>query len=42
MKAYHQFPMAPEDIHQAATTTRFGVFELLRMPFELQNAVRIF
>ena len=34
--------MAEEDIHKAAITTPFGMFEYLRMPFGLRNAAQTF
>ena len=33
IKVYHQVPVEPDDVPKTAVTTRFGLFEFLRMPF---------
>ncbi len=39
-KAYHQIPVAPDDVPRTAVTKLFRFYELLRMSCGLQNAAQ--
>ena len=38
LSAYNQVPMAERDIPNTASTTKYGLFEFMTMPFSLMTA----
>jgi cleavage and polyadenylation specificity factor subunit 1 len=42
VKAFHNIPVAEEDVGKTAVITRFGLYEFVRTPFGLCNAAQSF
>jgi hypothetical protein len=42
VRAYHQIPMAEQNISKTAVSNPFGLFEFLVMPFGLRNTTQTF
>lgn len=42
VRAFHNIPVAPKNVHKTAIVTPFGLFEFPKMPFGLRNAAQTF